>query len=150
MAVQINKGRALGTLNITPLIDVVFLLLIFFLVATRFAEEDRELDVSLPSAAEAKPLVLKPKELFVNVNHSGTYYMGGRMLSLEELKEALNRSALDNPVNQSVVIRADRRCTWQHVISAIDACHSAGIHDVRPTTAIQRGGNGRSPAPPGT
>ena len=43
MAVNINKGQALGALSLTPLIDVVFLLLIFFLVATKFAEEDKEM-----------------------------------------------------------------------------------------------------------
>ena len=57
MAIKLKQGRALGSLSLTPLIDVVFLLLIFFLVATRFAQEDRELDVELPSASEAKPLV---------------------------------------------------------------------------------------------
>ena len=51
MAVKIKKGTALGALSLTPLIDIVFLLLIFFLVATRFAEEDRERDVELPSAS---------------------------------------------------------------------------------------------------
>ena len=53
MAVKIKNSRALGTLSLTPLIDVVFLLLVFFLVATRFAQEDRELDVLLPSASTA-------------------------------------------------------------------------------------------------
>ena len=53
MAVKIKQGRALAALSMTPLIDVVFLLLIFFLVATRFEQEDRELDVVLPSASEA-------------------------------------------------------------------------------------------------
>ena len=67
MAVKIKQGRALAALSMTPLIDVVFLLLIFFLVATRFEQEDRELDVVLPSASEAKPMTVAPEELFVNI-----------------------------------------------------------------------------------
>ena len=52
MAVRIRKSSVLQSLSLTPLIDVVFLLLVFFLVATRFAEEDRQLDVKLPTASE--------------------------------------------------------------------------------------------------
>ena len=53
MAVNIDKGRALDSINMTPVIDMVFLLLIFFLVASQFAEEERSLEVVLPSASEA-------------------------------------------------------------------------------------------------
>lgn len=137
MAVSIKKGDALTSLSITPLIDVVFLLLIFFLVATRFAEEDRELDVLLPSAADAKPLVAKPKLLFVNIDNQGRYYYDGAMQSVDQLKEALAREAVNNSLNQSVVLRADQRCDWGHVAAALDACHSAGIK-VRPATSTAR------------
>ena len=51
MAVKIKKGNALSALSLTPLIDVVFLLLVFFLVTTRFAQEDYELSVVLPRRA---------------------------------------------------------------------------------------------------
>ena len=61
MAVKIRKSMLLQSLSLTPLIDVVFLLLIFFLVATRFAEEERSLEVKLPTASESKPMTFKPK-----------------------------------------------------------------------------------------
>ena len=61
MAVKIRKGNALSSLSLTPLIDVVFLLLVFFLVTTRFAQEDYELNVVLPSASKAQPLIAEPK-----------------------------------------------------------------------------------------
>ena len=64
MAVKIKKSSALVALNITPLIDIVFLLLIFFMVMSRFEDEDNKLDVTLPSASEAKPLISKPSEVF--------------------------------------------------------------------------------------
>ena len=56
-----RESFSLEVLNMTPLIDVVFQLLLFFLVATRFAAEDRELDVMLPAASEAKPLMAQPR-----------------------------------------------------------------------------------------
>ena len=83
MAVRIRPSGTLSSLSLTPLIDIVFLLLIFFLVATRFAEEDRELDVELPTASEAQPLTVKPKEVFVNVDQEGSYYVGGHMLDAD-------------------------------------------------------------------
>lgn len=134
MTVKIKKGAALGSLSITPLIDVVFLLLIYFLVGTRFVEEDRELDVQLPSASEAKPLTVKPREIFVNVDRTGQYFLDGGVRSLGELEDLLRAAARNNPLSQTVRIRADKRCTWDSVAMAIDACHRAGIHDIYPTT----------------
>ena len=77
MAINIRKGKALEALNLTPLIDVVFLLLIFFLVATRFAQEDRELPVKLPSASNALPMTMEPNEIVINVDAAGGYVVRG-------------------------------------------------------------------------
>ena len=74
MSVNLKKGEALSTLSLTPLIDVVFLLLIFFLVATKFAEEERELNVLLPDASEAQPRTSKPRETIVNIDETGTLF----------------------------------------------------------------------------
>ncbi len=63
MTVKIDKGMALSSLSLTPLIDVVFLLLIFFLVATRFEQEEREIDLALAQASNAQPLITKPNKL---------------------------------------------------------------------------------------
>jgi biopolymer transport protein ExbD len=134
MTIQIDKGSALGHLSLTPLIDIVFLLLIFFLVATRFAEEERELDVMLPEASEAQPLVSKPQELFINVDHRGRYYVTGKILELAELNQVLKTAWVNNPGRQSVVIRADKRCRWEYVVAAMNACNKAHIHDYRVTT----------------
>jgi biopolymer transport protein ExbD len=129
MAVKIKKGTALGTLTLTPLIDVVFLLLIFFLVATRFAQEDRELDVMLPAASEAKPLTVQPKEMFINVDHGGRYFVDGKTLSGDEVESVLEQAVVDNPVNQSVIIRADKRVKLDFVVFVMNACNKVGIFD---------------------
>ena len=71
MAIELKQGRVLGALSLTPLIDVVFLLLIFFLVASRLSQEDRQLDIALPSAANAMPMTVMPQELVVNVDVQG-------------------------------------------------------------------------------
>lgn len=133
MAVRIAKGASLFSLSLTPLIDVVFLLLIFFLVATKFAEEERELDVLLPDASEAQPLTSKPRELFINIDAEGRYFVRGEILALDELYSALKLAWVNNPGRASVIIRADKRCSWQYVVAAINLCLKANIRDYRVT-----------------
>jgi len=133
MTVKIKKG-SLQLFDLTPMIDCVFLLLIFFLVATRFAEEERELDVMLPDASEAQPLTSKPQELFINIDENGQYYVTGKLLTLDELYPVLDRAWVNNPGRQSVIIRADKRCRWQSVVAAMNACRKCKIRDYRVTT----------------
>jgi biopolymer transport protein ExbD len=129
MPVQIDKGTALDSLNLTPLIDVVFLLLIFFLVATRFSEEERELDVVLPKASEAKPLIVKPKELIVNVTARGEYYVAGKVVDEVGLERALRQSWASNPGRQQVVIRADKESKTKHIALVMNLCNKANIRN---------------------
>ena len=129
MAVKIDKGLALSSLSLTPLIDVVFLLLIFFLVATRFAEEERELEVVLPQASEAKPLIAKPKELFVNVTVEGRYYVAGKLLDDQGLEIALKQAWQNNPGRQEVIIRADKESKTKHIATVMNLCNKANIRN---------------------
>ena len=139
MAVKIQKGTAISTLSLTPLIDVVFLLLIFFLVATRFAQEDREIDVPLPDASEAMPLTVAPKELFINIDLEGRFLVNGQMLDEEELEEVLVRAVTNNPVNQSVKILSHKRAAMEYTVTAINLCKRAGIRDYMVKTAGEGG-----------
>jgi biopolymer transport protein ExbD len=126
----------LQSLSMTPLIDVVFLLLIFFLVATRFAEEERELDLKLPTASQARPLVEKPKDIQLSIDEAGRYYLGQqRNMTLEEIEAALASAAANNPLSQGVVIRAHQGCRWNDVAKALNACQRAGLLDVRTSVA---------------
>ncbi|MCS7306756.1 MAG: biopolymer transporter ExbD [Thermoguttaceae bacterium] len=138
MSVKIKKGEALSNLSMTPMIDMVFNLLIFFLVATRFAEEERELDVNLPDASEAVPLVSKPRELFINIDRQGRYFVTGKLVSIEELERICRRAEASNPGRASAIIRADRDCRWQPIVAAINVCKKAGIRDYRVTTRETR------------
>lgn len=138
MSVKIRPSSVLNSIPLTPMIDVVFLLLIFFLVATRLAEEERELDLQLPSASEARPLVFKPKDIELNIDRNGRYSLSpGQAVGLAELEAALSRAAVDNPLTQSVVIRADRECSWNHVAQALNVCYRAGLRDVKSSVADQ-------------
>jgi biopolymer transport protein ExbD len=133
MAVKLDKGSSLFSLSLTPLIDVVFLLLIFFLVATKFAEQEKEFRVRLPEASEAKPLTSEPREVFINIDAEGRYFVQGKTFTLSELESALQLAWVTTGKRPSVVIRADKRCRWQAVVAAINACLKANIRDYRCT-----------------
>ena len=129
MAVRIHKGASLGSLSLTPLIDVVFLLLIFFLVATRFEQEERDMDINLPRASAAQPTIAPQKELFVNVTKDGQFVVDGRELSLENLQERLTDAYRSNPGQQRVIIRADRESRTANLVAVMDACNRANIRN---------------------
>jgi biopolymer transport protein ExbD len=129
MAVQLQKGRTLGLLDLTPMIDVVFNLLIFFMVVSQFASEERDLKVVLPDGSEAMPLTVKPREIFVNVDQDGRYFVRSQEVTAEELSDLLVQAALNNPTSQSVIIRADKRAAWDFVATAMRLCNQAGIRD---------------------
>jgi biopolymer transport protein ExbD len=135
MALKINKGRSGELFNFTPMIDVVFNLLIFFMVATRFAEEERSLEVELPTASEAMPLTAKPREIYINIDDQGRFFVGNQQVTAAEMDALLLRASRDNPLNQSVVIRADKRVPWDAVATAMNACVKAGIRDYTAATA---------------
>jgi biopolymer transport protein ExbD len=134
MAVQFPKSRALGSLDLTPLIDVVFQLIIFFLVATEFDSEDRELDVTLPKASEARPLTAEPEEVFVNIDRNGNIFMGGKQRTLEELETLLREAKVNNPLSQSVILRADKDVALEHAVAVMNLCNKVGIADYTLTT----------------
>ena len=134
MAVQIKRSSVAGTLSLTPLIDVVFLLLIFFLVTSEFEEEERRLDIVLPTATSAVPMIGKPKEIVIDIDQQGEVYLRGQKTSLEDLEKQLSALVASNPTNQTAVIRADHETTFQPVVSVMDICNQTGISDYSVTT----------------
>ena len=141
MTVKIDKGRSAGLVNLTPMIDVVFQLLLFFLVASKFAEDERELKIVLPHASEARPLTTKPDLLFVNVDAQGRYFIGREEFNADGLEAKLQQIAANNPGQQTVEIRADRQCRWEFVVTVMNLCNKVGIRDYRvTTTALEKPG----------
>ena len=135
MSVRIDKGRLGSGLELTPMIDVVFLLMIFFLVASKLDEADRSIDVILPQASAAKPLTSKPREFVINIDREGNYFAGARPVRLDDLQQLLRQSAADNPQRQTVIVRADENTAHKFVVGAMDACVQAGIEDYQVQSA---------------
>ena len=107
------------------MIDVVFLLLIFFLVATRYDQEERELDVVLPQVTQAQPLSMTP-ELIVNVLRDGQYKIVQSEVSEQQLGRIIHESHKNNP-HQSVLIRGDGDVALKHAVRVMGLCNEVGM-----------------------
>jgi biopolymer transport protein ExbD len=139
VAISIRKGRALDALNLTPLIDVVFLLLIFFLVATRFSEEDRELPIRLPSASNALPMTVEPDELVIHIDAEGVYNVNGKTVGYDGLERIVGQAVADNPLHQIVVIRADKSVALQAAVTVMDLCTKLKVPSYKISTEPKEG-----------
>ena len=119
-------------INLTPLVDVVFILLLFLMLATRFAADDnaeRKFDVQLATASNAKPLTALPDELVVNVASNGQITLNGKPRKIGELETDL-ASAKKNYADQAVLIRGEADGRYQNVVDVLAACDRAKINSV--------------------
>lgn len=115
--------------NLTPLIDVVFLLLIFFMVSTTFTKESR-LGINLPKAEQAAKVEESVEKIEVVIDRSGNYSVNGVALTnndLAALKEALTQSLVGLSEIPQMVITADAATPHQSVISAMDVAGQIGF-----------------------
>jgi len=113
-------------INLTPMIDVVFLLIIFFMVATTFVREEKEIDLDLPETISASPLANVPEEVVINVLKNGRIKVSGRVVSEEALVRLLTEARARNP-RQSAIIRGDRGTEYVHVVRVVGICHQAKV-----------------------
>jgi len=114
-------------INMIPLIDVFLVLLIFFLVATRMGEEEREISVRLAEVAKAQPLSIPPREAVVNVTEKGEYVIVGQTLEERALAAFLHDLSLKNPGTQTVHIRADYRVPFRYPARVMGLCEMERI-----------------------
>jgi len=128
MSVKLRESSAMSSLSIAPLIDVVFLLLIFFLVTSRFEKQEREMDLELPEASQSVPITETPSEIVVNLGADGQLVIDGSVRGIDELEQILAQAAANNPLTQNVLIRSDRRAPVGSFIGVIDVCKKLGLN----------------------
>jgi biopolymer transport protein ExbD len=120
------KDREAPGLDLTPVIDIVFMLLIFFLVATTFQQTERELRIALPRTAPAGPITNALREIVLNVRADGTLVALGKPIGDQELSAMLTAAVARNP-GQKVNVRGDRAAPYEAVARALALCKAAGI-----------------------
>lgn len=125
---------------LTPLIDVVFLLLIFFLVATNFSQKELDQQVTLPEAeggVEAREI---PETLVINIRQGGELIVNGHLVDASALPEMVRAFHAKYP-KQSVAIRGDRAVSYQAVMRIMGLCRAAGIRSVDLPVAMPQDGD---------
>jgi len=126
--VRMRASRRSGPdVNLTPLIDVVFLLLIFFMVSTTFSKQS-EIIVELPEASK-RPVAEKESPIDLKIDAAGVYYVNDKQLintQLDTLMRAL-QDASENKTDAPLVINADGKTSHQSVVMAMDAARQVGL-----------------------
>jgi biopolymer transport protein ExbD len=121
-------------IQLAPLVDVLLLLLIFFLLTWNAARNENELDVKIPKATEAKEKSAPIGDVIVNVKADGNVVVNRRNLSGPDLTNLLKGLVALNP-DQAVVIRGDEAGAYKHIVDVLNACSEAGISNVAFATA---------------
>lgn len=115
-------------LNLTPMIDVVFLLIIFFMVGARFTEEthDQQFDVELPTASAVQAMSRAPDPLIVTVYRTGRIVINNQDFDLPQLVQEL-KAAKEAYAEQAVLIKGDGEGQYQGIVDVMNACHQVQI-----------------------
>ncbi len=116
------------SLSLTPLIDVVFLLLIFFMVSTAFVDFTRKMDIQLPES-DAGAVMENVKVYEIEMTEKGAVYVNGESVSVDALAEILKQSDKKKK-KRSAVIRADKRLDFGKVVKVMGLCQKNGIMDI--------------------
>jgi len=125
-----SHHHALAELNITPLLDLAFVLLVIFIITTTPIVNDQ--DVDLPSAAK-RPKESKTKVQYLTVDSSGQLFLNNLQLDLPVLQEKLVAMRLDDP-EINVVIRGSAKTKYQNVVNVMDILQQANIGKVNLAT----------------
>ena len=121
-------------IQLAPLVDVLLLLLIFFLLTWNAARNENELDVKVPKASAAKEKSAPIGDVVVNVKADGSVVVNRRTLSASELTELL-KSLVQLNAEQAVVIRGDEVGAYKNIVNVLNICTEAGITNVAFATA---------------
>jgi biopolymer transport protein ExbD len=134
-----SNQHALAELNITPLLDLAFVLLVIFIITTTPVVND--LDVDLPSAAK-RPKDPKPKVNYVTVESSGQLYLNRDPVDLPALQEKVVALRMDSP-DLSIVIRGSSKTKYARIVSVMDMLQQANVGKVNLATEAFSDGSTR-------
>lgn len=121
-------------IQLAPLVDVLLLLLIFFLLTWNAARNENELDVKIPKATAAKEKSAPIGDVIVNVKSDGSVVVNRRTLNESDLTNLLKGLVQLNP-DQAVVIRGDEAGAYKYIVSVLNICSQAGVTNVAFATA---------------
>jgi biopolymer transport protein ExbD len=138
-----SQSEELPVLNLTSMIDVLFLLIIFFMVGTKFVESEQQIELKLPQVQPGAALSAAPEKKVVNVYRDGEITLDRRAVTLEELTDRLS-AARSGYKALGVSVRGDGSASFERVAKVLTACKKAGIADL--SISVEVAGNENSNA----
>ena len=120
-----NQSRA-PQLALTSMLDVIFLLLCFFVTVSVFSQWENEIAITLPKAETSDEPDRLPGEIIVNLFPDGSIKVNGNEMTLESLGERLKKLSRFYP-GQAVIIRSDKDTKYDHLVKLLDTCRESGI-----------------------
>jgi biopolymer transport protein ExbD len=125
---QKNHLVTLNDINITPLLDLAFVLLIIFIITTPALEQS--LKIKVPAGGAPNSTVRKDQVKTIEVNPKGGYMMGGRLHSLEQIEQTLRAQFQSDP-ELAIYVRADESEPYKNVFALLDLCERLQIKRVK-------------------
>lgn len=126
MKIERSPETSASIINISSLVDIMFILIIFFLATTTFRQEERDAAVNLPETSGTDTLSASTDVIVVNVRKSGDYLLGSQVIDIDKLAQQIQAAVTDN-VNQKVLIRGDQQALHGNVAAAVLACRRVGV-----------------------
>ncbi|MDA1014637.1 MAG: biopolymer transporter ExbD [Planctomycetota bacterium] len=128
MRIPAQRDRSGLQVNITPLIDVVFLLIIFFLVASHFIRSETREPIELPTAKQGRDDEAKhPRRLVITVNAEEQLFVGGKSVSTEDVRSMIMSGRAEHGIAFELRIRGDKQAAFRAVRPIIEWCAKSGI-----------------------
>jgi len=134
MAVKIDEDSDME-LQMTPLIDMVFLLLIFFLVSSQMKRIEKELPIELPEATATMEVKSAPNIVTVSIDAEGQIYIGSEPVGNEGLRVRLRDAAAQNP-EQRIRVAGDVRAPFGSIVHVLDVCQGEGLNIIGINTRV--------------
>jgi biopolymer transport protein ExbD len=131
-----NSGSERIEFQLAPMIDIMFLLLSFFIASQIYAQWETEIDIKLPTSATGDQPDRAPAEIIVNVKVDGTLVVNQKVFDHEGFGALLQRVVKLYP-GQPVLVRADRQTPYQYVVGVLDLCRSADIWNISFATSVE-------------
>lgn len=126
-----KRGPENPGFQLAPMIDIVFLLLSFFVASQIFAQWETQVPITLPTASDSWETPQRlPGEIIVNIKDDGTLVLNNQTLTHEELMATL-RQISANFKGQPILIRADEETDYKHVFKVLDSCRGADIWNIK-------------------
>jgi biopolymer transport protein ExbD len=126
-----HQADELPAINMTPMVDVVLCLLVFFMAATRLYDwDENEFTVSVPQVAQAGPLTAAPDDLTLTIVAPGKVAVAAETYDFDGLGTLLKK-AHDAYEDQGVIVRGDAALNYQDLADVLSVCDTAGIRNVR-------------------